>query len=133
MAKLIESGAIQRELMQQCYDRMTKIEQGKIPIVGVNIFRQEEAELKVPIFRASPGFQEKRIAEVNEMKKARDNQKVKKALDQVRRMAEKEESEENNMMPCIREAVECYATNGEICGALADVWGEYETPPMIFK
>jgi methylmalonyl-CoA mutase N-terminal domain/subunit len=68
---------------------------------------------------------EKHIANLKKIKKERDNQKVTKAIENLKRVAEKPEGNENNLMPPIIEAVKCYATVGEICGVFREVFGEY--------
>ncbi|MEM2412960.1 MAG: methylmalonyl-CoA mutase family protein, partial [Candidatus Bathyarchaeia archaeon] len=64
----------------------------------------------------------------NEVKRQRNNAKVKENLEKLRRAAEKEDE---NLMPHIIEAVKEYATLGEICNVLREVFGEYK-PPAIF-
>ena len=69
--------------------------------------------------------EEKRIKAVKELKQKRDNQKVKRALEEVKAVASLEATAENNIMPSVIEAVSCYTTVGEICDTLREVWGEH--------
>ena len=64
---------------------------------------------------------------VKKLKEKRDSIKVEKALENLRNFAEGEE----NIIPAILEAVSAYATLGEMCDALRNVFGEY-TAPNIF-
>jgi methylmalonyl-CoA mutase N-terminal domain/subunit len=67
------------------------------------------------------------LARLDALKARRDRDRVVRALDRLRRAAGTSE----NLMPPILEAVRAYATLGEMCDALRDVWGEYEETPII--
>ena len=66
-----------------------------------------------------------------EVKKKRDNEKVKKTLAEVKAIARLEAKPENNLVPPVLDAVRAYATVGEICDALREVWGEYRAAPIM--
>ena len=70
---------------------------------------------------------EKQLARLAELKKTRDNEKVRRTLDALRTAAR---SRENTMYPLL-DCVRAYATVGEMCDALREVWGEYEEVPLI--
>ncbi|NQU15777.1 MAG: methylmalonyl-CoA mutase, partial [Desulfobacteraceae bacterium] len=89
-------------------------------------FRSEEARETRSLYRANTDMVEEHIANLKKLRKARDNQKVQKAIDDLKRVAEKPEGNENNVMPPIIEGVKHYATVGEICGALREIFGEYQ-------
>ena len=78
-----------------------------------------------------PKLLETRIADLKKLRAERDNRQVEKALDNVRRVAEKPESNENSLVFPIIDAVKAYATVGEIVSALKDVWGEYRSPTFL--
>ena len=104
----------------------------QIKDVGVNIYRSDNEEtLPVTVYRADPKVEENRTRDLKELKKNRDNRKVDVSLKAVKEMALLPATPENNMLPCIIEAVRCYATVGEIGDALREVWGEYR-PVSIF-
>jgi methylmalonyl-CoA mutase N-terminal domain/subunit len=67
------------------------------------------------------------VARLERLRRERDAGKVVRALDALRRAAA---GSENTMYP-ILEAVRAYATIGEMCDALRDVWGEYEEIPVV--
>ena len=67
------------------------------------------------------------LAKLERLRKSRDNDAVKRTLDALRAAATTTE----NLMPRIIDAVRVYATVGEMCDALRDVWGEYEEVPII--
>jgi len=74
---------------------------------------------------------ESQTAKLKALRQKRDNERVKRALDEIRRCAEKEESSENNLVFPVFEAVKAYATVGEIRNALENVFGEYHLPTTI--
>lgn len=119
--KAIEKGFIQREIQDSAYKYQREIEEGTRTVVGVNRFKVEET-LKSRLLRVDPKVREVQIQRIRELKKERDNQKVGKALEGLKRVAEGRE----NLMPAIFEAVKTYATLGEICNVLRDVFGEYQ-------
>ncbi len=71
---------------------------------------------------------EKQLARLERLRRTRDNDRVRRSLDALRAAAR---SERENLMPPILEAVRAYATVGEMCDALREVWGEYEEVPIV--
>jgi len=123
----IEKGFMQREIMESAYRYQKEVESKKRIVVGVNEFISEE-KTPITILRIDPEVEKKLIERLNEVKRQRNNAKVKENLEKLRRAAEKEDE---NLMPHIIEAVKEYATLGEICNVLREVFGEYK-PPAIF-
>lgn len=118
----IDKGYIQKEIQDSAYAWQMAVESGERTIVGVNKFTMEEPPvtglLKVD---ASAGeFQKKKLAKVKE---ERDNAKVKEELAKLEKAAA---DEEVNLMPVILDCVRAYCTEGEICGVLRKVFGEYK-------
>ena len=99
--------------------------------MGVNCYTSEIEERPVKIYRCSPKVEEERVTEIRELKRKRDNKKVKKALDEIRLTASAEPTGSNNLMPPVMEAVKAYATVGEICDVFREVWGEYTEVSVI--
>ena len=62
------------------------------------------------------------------MKRTRDNDRVRRTLDALARPARRGR---DNTMPPLLDCVRAYATVGEMCDALREVWGEYEEVPVI--
>lgn len=123
----IEKGYIQKEIQESAYQWQMEVESGERVIVGVNKFQVEEKPveglLKVD---ASVGeLQSKKLAKV---KADRDQDAVKKALEALREGAK---DEEVNLMPLILDAVRVYASLGEICNVLRDVFGEYQAHATV--
>lgn len=123
----IEKGFMQREIMESAYRHQREVESKKRIVVGVNEFTSEE-KTPITILRIDPEIEKRLVERLNGVKRQRNNAKVKEALDELRKVAEKENE---NLMPYIIEAVKEYATLGEICDVLREVFGEYK-PPTIF-
>lgn len=123
----IEKGFMQREIMESAYRYQKEVESKKRIVVGVNEFISEE-KTPIKILRIDPEIEKALIKRLNEVKRKRNSAKVREALDNLRKAAEKEDV---NLMPFIIQAVKEYATLGEICETLRQVFGEYK-PPSIF-
>ncbi len=123
----IEKGFIQREIADVAYGFQKQVESKKRIVVGVNDFLSEE---KVPIklLQIDPAVERKLVERLKEVKSQRNRFKVEDVLGKLRGAADKENV---NLMPFIFDAVKEYATLGEICGVLREVFGEYK-PPSIF-
>jgi len=122
----IEKGYIQREIVESAYRYQKDIESSKKVIVGVNAFTTEE-KTPIPILRVDAAVEKRQIEKLNRMKRKRNRLKVDNVLDKLRRAAEGDQ----NLMPVILEAVKAYASLGEICGVLKEVFGEYRAPTIF--
>ena len=87
----------------------------------------QEDEPAHPILYIDDTAAEKQLARLAELKKTRDNGTVQRSLDALRQAAR---GRENTMYPLL-DCVRAYATVGEMCDALREVWGEYEEVPLI--
>jgi len=123
----IEKGFMQREIVESAYRFQREVEAKKRIIVGVNDFLSEE-NVPMKILRIDPEIEKKLVERLKQIKRQRNQAKVNEALNKLRKAAEEEEL---NLMPLILRAVKEYATLGEICDALREVFGEYK-PPSIF-
>jgi methylmalonyl-CoA mutase N-terminal domain/subunit len=123
----IEKGFMQREIMESAYRYQKEVESKKRIVVGVNEFVSEE-KTPIKILRIDPEIEKTLVERLSHVKRQRNNAKVREALDNLRKAAEKEDV---NLMPFIIQAVKEYATLGEICDTLRQVFGEYK-PPSIF-
>ncbi len=126
MVPAIEQGFPQREIAEASYKFQQAVEAGAKTIVGVNDFVQED-EPPVPILYIDESTGEKQLARLRELKRTRDAAAVERALDALRTTAR---GAGNTMYPLL-ECVRAYATVGEMCDALRDVWGEYLEVPTI--
>ena len=117
----IEKGYIQREIQDSAYQYQREIEKEERVVVGVNRF-QAEQEKPTNLLRVDPAVRISQIEKVKKLKSERDEEAVKKSLVQLKRAAEGS----GNLMPPIFDAVKAYATLGEICDVLREVYGEYQ-------
>lgn len=129
--RCIENGYMKRVLVEDAYKWQKDFEAGKVIRVGANFATSEKEERPIRIYRTDPKVEEERIAAVTELKNRRDNNKVKKTLDEIKMKASLPANPENNLMPSIIEAARCYATNGEVMGVLKEVWGQYIQPKIF--
>ena len=119
--RAIKQDYYQTQIAESAYKYQMAIEQKEKVIVGVNEFRIDEHQTPETL-RIDEGVRSKQISKLRATKAARDRGKTEAALQAVRRIAATRE----NVIPSILDAVEAYATIGEISDALRTVWGEYE-------
>ncbi len=125
--KAIESGYFQRALGREQYERNRDIEQGKRKWVGVNHLQLEEEKRQIDIFRLDDSVEAEQVSKVQALRARRDQAAVDRALDEVRIAARNGD----NMVPPCLQAVRAYATHGEICHAMRDVFGEHRTDSQL--
>jgi methylmalonyl-CoA mutase N-terminal domain/subunit len=123
----IEKGFMQREITESAYTYQKEVETKRRTVVGVNDFLCEEV-VPIKLLQVDPTIEKGLVEGLNRAKRQRDEVKKKEALNKLRRAAEHEKT---NLMPFIGGAVKEYATLGEICNTLREVFGEYK-PPSIF-
>ncbi|PYQ73831.1 MAG: methylmalonyl-CoA mutase [Acidobacteria bacterium] len=126
MVEAIEHGFPQKEIAESAYRFQQAVERKEKVIVGVNDFVQQDAP-PIEILYIDESAAEKQLAKLDRLKKTRNADQVARSLDALRAAARSTE----NLMPRILDAVCAYATVGEMCDALRDVWGEYEEVPII--
>lgn len=121
MLTAIESGWIQNQIHESAYAYQQSIEKKERIIVGVNDFRVDE-EQKIPIHSSDPDLEAAQIEAVRRIRSERDKHPACEALERLEEAARSSE----NLMPFIIEAVEAYATVGEISDAFRRVHKEYQ-------
>jgi len=119
-AACVENGFFQREIQKSAYEYQKEVETGKRIVVGVNKFVEEEA-FKGKILKVNPRVRDEQIARLEDLKKRRDNDVVRRKLEELRKVAKGKEG----MFPVILDCVENSVTLGEICAVLRQEWGEY--------
>jgi methylmalonyl-CoA mutase N-terminal domain/subunit len=124
MVEAIEKGFPQREIQDSAYQYQKAVERGEQVIVGVNKYAMEDEPAEVPTLVIDESVRKHQVERLQQTRDQRDAGAVKNALDKLRRAAQNNE----NTMPATIEAVRAYATLGEICSALRDVYGIYEEP-----
>ena len=123
----IEKGFMQREITESAYRYQREVESKKRIVVGVNEFIAEE-EIPIKLLQINPEIEKKLVQRLQQIKKERNKAEVDDALSKLRVAAE---IENKNLMPFVLEAVKRYATLGEICDALREIFAEYK-PSSIF-
>jgi methylmalonyl-CoA mutase N-terminal domain/subunit len=126
MVAAIEHGYPQREIAEASYRFQQAVERREKIIVGVNDFVMENEE-PIPILYIDESTAQRQVDRLQQLKRERDNEAVKRSLDRLRETAR---STGNTMYPLL-ECVRAYATVGEMCDALRETWGEYEEEPLI--
>jgi len=125
--RAIEDGYYQREIAKSAYETKRQIEKGEQVVVGVNKYVEEEKDLPIEILRVDPAIETKQVEKLKTLKRERNNSKVRETIIRVREAAENRE----NIVPPLIQAAKTYATIGEMCDALREVYGEY-TPRGYF-
>ena len=126
MVEAVEKGYPQRRIAESAYRFQQAVERKERIIVGVNEFEQDE-DLSVETLYIDEATAEAQMARLHRIRGSRDKARVSQALDALRAAA----SGTTNTMPAILEAVRAYATIGEMCDVLRQVWGEYDETPTI--
>ena len=126
MLKAIERGFVQQEIQNAAYEYQQAVDKKQATVVGVNRFEQDH-EAPVPIQRIDETLERKQVERVRAVRMKRDTKRWSEALDNVQQAARSGE----NLMPKILEAVEAYATVGEISDAMRKVFGEYRETVVI--
>src|SRR5918992_1989547 len=122
MVAAIEKGFPQREIQDSAYQYQKAVERGEQVIVDVNKYEMTDQPSEVPILVIDESVRTHQMERLEQTRARRDEGAVAIALDSLKLAAHKNE----NTMPATIEAVRAYATLGEICSALRDVYGIYE-------
>jgi len=122
----IEKGYMQREIQESAYDWQMQVERKERIVVGVNQFHVKEDALR-GLLRVDATVGEKQVQRLQVLRSQRDNQQVRVALAQL----ETDAKSTANIMPSLIEAVRAYATLGEICNCLRNIFGEYHADNLL--
>ncbi|MBI5475168.1 MAG: methylmalonyl-CoA mutase family protein [Ignavibacteriales bacterium] len=126
MTEAIEKGYVQNEIQKSAYRYQQEIESGKRIVVGVNKYQVKE-EKPPKTLKIDMKVQEEQIKFLNKVRSERNNEEVKTKLSKLKSAALSDE----NLMPPIIEAVRSYASIGEICNVLREVFGEYKERSIV--
>jgi methylmalonyl-CoA mutase N-terminal domain/subunit len=117
----IEKGFIQEQIEARAYSIQKEIEADERIVVGVNRYQTEEKQ-SFSTFKPDPDHARNQITRLKKLKELRDQAEVRSSLNEIRNAAQARD----NLMPIFIKAVKTYATLGEICGVLREVFGEYQ-------
>jgi methylmalonyl-CoA mutase N-terminal domain/subunit len=126
MVEAVEKGFPQREIQESAYQYQKALERGDQTIVGVNKYEMKGEVQEVPTLVIDESVRQSQLERLELTRTKRDKGAVEKTLNSLRMTAQKGD----NTMPATIEAVRAYATLGEICSALRDVYGIYEEPAI---
>jgi methylmalonyl-CoA mutase (EC 5.4.99.2) len=124
--KGIEIGYFKKEIADAAYEFQKRVENGEFIWVGINAYK-EDVPLEVPKFYVDPRIEEEQREFLRKVKENRDNLSVRLALERLKEAAK----ENKNLVPYVLDAVKIYATEGEIIGALKEVYGTYRETVII--
>src|ERR1041385_5657706 len=124
MVAAIEKGFPQREIQDSAYHYQKAVERGDQVIVGVNKYAMTEEPAGVPILVIDESVRNHQVERLEKTRAQSDSGAVANALAKLKSAAHKND----NTMPATIDAVRAYATLGEICSSLRDVYGVYEEP-----
>jgi methylmalonyl-CoA mutase N-terminal domain/subunit len=124
MVEAIEKGFPQREIQESAYQYQKAVERNEQIIVGVNKYQMTDEQSELSILVIDEGVRDRQVERLEQTRQRRDNGAVANSLERLKKAAQNNE----NTMPATIEAVRAYATLGEICDALRDVYGLYEEP-----
>ncbi len=122
----IEKGFFQREIAESAYKYQKEIDEKERIMVGVNKYQMDEP-IEIPILKMDAKGEERQINRLKKLRKNRNNLKTDRNLDNLRKAA----NSNKNLMPIILDCVHSFATLGETCDVLREVFGEY-TEPAIY-
>jgi len=124
MLKAIEKGYIQREITESALRYQKDIETKRRIIVGINEYCMPPESMET--LKIDESIEKRQVTNLEELRKSRDNDKVKDALKKLKAAAEGD----TNLFPCVLDAVKSYATLGEITKTMKEVFGEYKSPEI---
>ncbi len=116
----IEQGYMQKEIADSSYRYQMDIEKQDKVIVGLNKFNLED-NVSPPLFRVDDNIRLQQIEKIKQIKAERNSDKVTDGLNLLKQSA----TDNSNVMPYLIDAVEHYATLGEIADIFRGVFGEY--------
>jgi len=126
--RAIEGGFIQREIQEAAYRAQKAIEQGEQVVVGVNRFVADEEARPLDLLRVDESIREQQVAQLQALREGRDNDRVAESLVRLEAAARHPDA---SLLPLFLEAVEAYATLGEICSLLRGVFGEHQSHTLV--
>ncbi|MFQ5873342.1 MAG: methylmalonyl-CoA mutase family protein, partial [Dehalococcoidia bacterium] len=129
MVACIEEGFIQKQIADSAAEFQRDLEAGDRVMVGANAYVEEESgELSDDLFfEVDPATLGRQITRLRQVRAERSSREVRQALAGVRQAAQ----QGRNVMPCVYDAVRAYASIGEICDVLREVFGDYRATPIF--
>lgn len=127
MIRSIKDGFVQKEILEEAYKKEKKVNSGEMVVVGVNQFTIDEEEKELRLHEYNTQVAKDQIELLNQIRRTRDNEKVKRHIDQLRTCAKNS----GNLMPCLIEAFKDYVSLGEVCQVFKEEYGTFQQPTVI--
>ncbi len=126
MEAALEKGWIQQQIADSSYRFQQEVDSSQRGFVGVNKFTVDDP-IEIPILQMDPNGEAKHMARLNKVRNERDQAAWSAAMDNLRQAAQGE----HNLMEPILAAVNAYATLGEMCDVLREVFGVYQEVMIV--
>lgn len=123
----LEAGFFQREIADAAYRYQRELDLKEKIIIGVNDFVEQDEKIDIPILVISPEVEIKQRKRLAELRQSRNQEAVERSLAALHQGA----IDNKNLMPLLLDCTRSYATLGEMCNALAEVFGVYEEPAVF--
>lgn len=124
IVRAVEEGRVQADVNRQAYERERRIAEGEDLKVGVNCFREQEEQREVELHPYRESEARAQVERLQSIRAERDQRAVDGALERLGTVARAGD----NVMPAVMDAVEVYATVGEVSSVLREVYGTYHEP-----
>ena len=121
-----QASALIAQTVEAAWAQQQRVEAGPEVVVGVNRFVAPAAPPGFALHRHAEGFEAEQTAGPKSLRETRDSERVRRALAELRSAAASTE----NLLPVLVETVKTYATIGEMCGVLRELFGEYRAPQV---
>jgi len=131
MVQAIAEGYPQREIADAAYRFQRELDAGERTIVGVNSQVDPAERLAIPLLEVSQESKRRQLDRLERTRRDRDASAVEAALAGLREAASRPGSSDSNLMPHFLRCAEAYATLGEQCAVLRQVFGEYREPVAV--
>ena len=126
MVRAIDSGWVHAQIAEAAWAYQQRVEAGAEVVVGVNRFVEPAPPPGFALHRHAEGFEAEQTAALKSLRETRDSARVRRALEELRSAA----ASTTNLLPVLVETVKTYATIGEMCGVLLELFGEYRAPQV---
>ena len=117
----IERGYFMKEIADAAYRFHEKQESGEFVFVGLTGYTEEAPGSKIEILKIGREYEERQRNRLKNLRARRDNEKVQNTLNELRETLRSNK----NCFPILLDTIDAYATMGEICDVMRDVWGQY--------
>ena len=131
MVAAITEGYPQREIADAAYRYQREFDAGERRVVGINAYTDDAKRATIPVLEVPAGSEERHLARLAATRRDRDAEAVESALRGLREAASRPGSSASNLMPHFIRSAAAYATLGEQCGVLREVFGEYREPVAV--